>query len=532
MTEETMNTALTKSEKAKLKRELTLLPLFGLIYFTVCGGAFGAEPMVGLSGPGLALLLMVVTPLVFSIPNMLMVREMQSMMPVEGGYYHWVKQAFGPFTGFLSGWMNWVVSWVDVSIYPIWTAWYLSYFIPALSDGATIAGIDFSGDFLSWLVAAVLIIAVSLLNVRGARLTGLTSNWLGLFMILPLIIMSGFGIYAGITSGVPLKLDFLPGGQEVNGSNLLAALSVGIYVAMWNFMGWELPTAAGDEIKEPKKIYPKAMALVLVAAILSYSIPTIAGLWGGAGENKSYMMWGIEEYESGAGIGVVLADYGITNDQIVSWGADPATDFGWEFPTIAHRIGDKIAGKDSNLSLFLGGIVGISAILSMIGLFIGNGLGGTRVPYALAEDGMMPQWLNKVHPKYGTPWVAILVCGVFYLIFSLSAFQSLVVIDVFLNMLVLMAEIFALVVLRIKKPNLPRNRVPGGVVGLIYIVVAPLSIIILAIVSQVLDFGWQGAIGLSLIAMAIGAILYFPIKKWVKKGIPDVDPYVLNAPEK
>jgi len=145
---------------------------------------------------------------------------------------------------------------------------------------------------------------------------------------------------------------------------------------------------------------------------------------------------------------------------------------------------------------------------------------------------MMPQWLNKVHPKYGTPWVAILVCGVFYLIFSLSAFQSLVVIDVFLNMLVLMAEIFALVVLRIKKPNLPRNRVPGGVVGLIYIVVAPLSIIILAIVSQVIDFGWQGAIGLSLVAMAIGAILYFPIKKWVKKGIPDVDPYVLNAPEK
>jgi amino acid transporter len=113
----------------------------------------------------------------------------------------------------------------------------------------------------------------------------------------------------------------------------------------------------------------------------------------------------------------------------------------------------------------------------MIGLFIGNGLGGTRVPYAMAEDGMMPQWLNKVHPKFGTPWVAIIVCGVFYLIFSTSAFQNLVVIDVFLNMLVLMAEIFALVALRIKKPELPRNRVPGGVLGLVYIVIAPLSVI-------------------------------------------------------
>jgi len=58
--------------------------------------------MVGYSGPGLALLLLFITPIVYSIPNMLMVRELQSMMPREGGYYHWIKQAFGPFAGFLA----------------------------------------------------------------------------------------------------------------------------------------------------------------------------------------------------------------------------------------------------------------------------------------------------------------------------------------------------------------------------------------------------------------------------------------------
>jgi amino acid transporter len=239
----------------------------------------------------------------------------------------------------------------------------------------------------------------------------------------------------------------------------------------------------------------------------------------------------LEEYNTGEGIGPILNEYGISDEKMQSWGVDPGTDYGWEFPTIAHRIGDKVAGKDSPLSYFLGAIVGISAILSMIGLFIGNGLGGTRVPYAMAEDGMMPTWLNKVHPKYGTPWVSILICAVFYLIFSTSAFQNLVVIDVFLNMLVLMAEIFALVVLRRKKPDLPRNKVPGGNWGLVYIVVAPLTIIVIAIVSQIIDYGWQGAVGLALIAMAIGAGLYFPIKKWVKKDIPDVDPYVLGTAE-
>jgi amino acid transporter len=271
------------------------------------------------------------------------------------------------------------------------------------------------------------------------------------------------------------------------------------------------------------------MALVLIAAILSYSMPTMAGFSGGAVEDGQYLAWGLEESETGAGIGPILNEYGISDEKMLTWGIDPGTDYGWEFPTIAHRIGDKVAGKDSPLSYFLGAIVGISAILSMIGLFIGNGLGGTRVPYAMAEDGMMPIWLNKVHPKYGTPWVSILICAVFYLIFSTSAFQNLVVIDVFLNMLVLMAEIFALVVLRYKKPNLPRNKVPGGVLGLVYIVVAPLTIIVIAIVSQIMDYGWQGAVGLALIAMAVGAVLYFPIKKWVKKDIPDVDPYVLGT---
>jgi len=62
-------------------------------------------------------------------------------------------------------------------------------------------------------------------------------------------------------------------------------------------------------------------------------------------------------------------------------------------------------------------------------------------------------------------------------------------------------------------------------------VVAPLTIILIAIVSQIVDYGWQSAVGWALIAMAVGAVLYFPIRKWVKPGIPDVDPYVLGTAE-
>jgi amino acid transporter len=502
--------------------------LFGLIYFSVCGGAFGAEPMVGWSGPVFAILLFFITPILFSIPNMLMVREMQSMMPVEGGYYHWLKKAFGPFVGFMGGWMNWVVAWVDVSIYPVLAAYYLGYFIPALREGATIGGVFISSTWLSFLVAVVLIWVVSYLNIRGARLSGLTTNWLGLVMLIPLVIMSILGAISWIKSGTTISLPFLPGGDEVNFDNLIAALSTGIFVAMWNFMGWELPTAAGDEIVNPKRTYPIAMILVLVSAIATYAIPTVTGLYGGAGEDGKYQLWGIEEYESGEGIGVVLDDYGVPPETVERWGVDRSSSVGWEFPDIAHAVADKLTGQtNGGLARLMGGLVTFSAVLSMIGLFIGNGLGGTRVPFAMAEDGMMPKFLVKVHSKYGTPWVSILVCAVIFSIFSLSAFAALVVIDVFLNMLVLMAEFFALWKLRFSMPDLPRKKVPGGYFGLVLVTLAPLSIILLAIYSQYTEEG-MASISWALIAMAIGALLYFPIKAWVKPGIPDVDPFVTS----
>lgn len=520
-----------KSETKKLKRELTLLPLFALIYFTVCGGSFGAEPMVGLTGPGMALILFIVTPILFSIPNMLMVREMNSLMPHEGGYYHWVKQAFGPFAGFLAGWMNWVVAWVDVSIYPVWAATYLAFFIPALDSGLDIGSTHVEAWVLQWIVALVLIWLVSGLNIRGARFTGLFSGWMALVMIIPLILLSGVGIYNWIASGVTVSLPLLPQGAAPTASNLFKFFSVGLFVAMWNFMGWELPTAAGSEIVKPKRTYPLAMVLVLIAAIATYALPTIGGLYGGAGDNGKYLVWGqdpgdatLGEYMQGEYPTDVDARLpGVTGAEFEKWGADPEAGYGWEFTDIARIVGEK-AAPGTVFPSVLGALVTVSAVLSMVGLFIGNGLGGTRVPFAMAEDGMMPKFLVKVHPKYGTPWVSIIICGVIFSILSLQTFSFLVVVDVFLNVIVLMAEIIALWVMRFKRPDLPRQKVPGGYVGLVYITLAPLFIIVIAIVSQIVDAGLE-SLWLALAAIGAGIVLYFPIRYFTKKGVPDVDPY-------
>ena len=526
-----------RTETLKLKRGLTLAPLVGIMYFTVCGGTFGIEALFGNdgSGPGLGMLLLFIMPLIFSVPLMFMVNEMNSMMPHEGGYYHWLHQAFGPFAGFLGGWMNLVVSWLDASIYPVLAAAYLAFLFPALNDGMTILGIDLPGSTLSILAGMLLIWGISALQVRGARLTGLTTNWLGLILLVPIVIMTILGISNVVAHGAP-SLPFLNGGQDINQDSLSGAFGLGLFVVMWNYMGFELATVAGDEIVNPRRTYPRAMVLVLIFTVATYVLPVFAGLYGGAGADGRSLLWGTE---AGADqtIGSVMNDAGVDTATLEGWGVDPTGTSGWYLPDIAKAVGDNTAGTaGSDLGTLLGNAMTIAAALSMIGLFIGNSLGASRIPFALAEDGMMPKWLVRVHARNGTPWVAIVVAGVFYTIFATNAFAFLVVADVLLNSLVIVACFFAVWRLRVTRPeltrpDLQRQRIPGGWPGLILVTAGPVVVLAVAVYSQINDVGWD-AVTLSIATIVVGAILYFPIRAFIKPGIPDVDPFHEEATAK
>src|SRR3989449_1813676 len=120
---------------------LRLGPLVAVMFFTVSGGPFGLEGLVGSVGPGVAVLLLVTTPLIYSIPETLLIGELASMLPAEGGYYQWVKRAFGRFWGFWNGWLSWVYSLIDMAIYPVLFLQYLRFFLPGLGplDGWLLA---------------------------------------------------------------------------------------------------------------------------------------------------------------------------------------------------------------------------------------------------------------------------------------------------------------------------------------------------------------------------------------------------------
>src|SRR6185295_17313426 len=154
-----------------LTRSLTTLSLVFILYFSTSGGAYTTESLVREVGPGLALLIMTLVPLVYSVPEILIVGELASMLPEEGGYYRWVQRAFGPFWAFQNGWLTWMYSLVDMALYPKLFVTYLAYFAPSLPPWAV------------WGVGLLVIWGATALNLAGAGRVGRSSVLSGLFII-------------------------------------------------------------------------------------------------------------------------------------------------------------------------------------------------------------------------------------------------------------------------------------------------------------------------------------------------------------
>ena len=114
-------------------RKLNFLALVCIIFFTVSGGAFGIEPLVGKMGAAWAIALIIITPILWSLPIALMVSELSSAMPEEGGYYVWVKRGLGDFWGVQEGWWTICYTAVDMAIYPVLFVNYLAFFFPQLA---------------------------------------------------------------------------------------------------------------------------------------------------------------------------------------------------------------------------------------------------------------------------------------------------------------------------------------------------------------------------------------------------------------
>ena len=233
-------------------RKITLVQLVAATYLMVAGGPYGLEAIVQRAGYGGAVLILLVTPLLWSLPTALMVSELASALPESGGYYAWVKRALGPFWGFQEAWLSLVASVFDMAIYPTLFTLYLTRLWPAFGEGAK-----------PTLVGVAVIAVCTLVNLRGARAVGLSS------VAFTLALLSPFAILIVSTFALPKATV-----TQVGAGNL--DLLGGILIAMWNFMGWDNSTTVAGEVDRPERTYPLAMMAAVSLVALTYVLPILA----------------------------------------------------------------------------------------------------------------------------------------------------------------------------------------------------------------------------------------------------------------
>jgi amino acid transporter len=229
---------------------MTLVPLIAATYFLVAGGPFGLEDIVSKAGYAGAILILSITPLLWSLPTALMVSELASALPSDGGYYVWVTRALGRFWGFQEAWLSLSGSLFDMAIYPTLFVEYLGHFAPA----ATAHGRGV------W-IGVALVAACALWNLLGARDVGLSSVALGVVLLGPFVILT---LYAVFQRNSPTAAPVSLGRADILG---------GILVAMWNYMGWDNSSTIAGEVDRPRRTYPLAMSIALLLVALSYIIP-------------------------------------------------------------------------------------------------------------------------------------------------------------------------------------------------------------------------------------------------------------------
>jgi amino acid transporter len=240
-------------------RKLGLVALVSVMYLVVSGGAYGLEDAVRMAGPRLTLLLCIVVPLTLSLPTALMAAELTALMPVEGGFYYWVKEALGPFAGFAEAYLTILYTAVDMAIYPVLFASYLSFILP-MSPAAQIA----IGVALVWMAGG--------LNLLGVRPVGTAS------VVLALLLVSPFAVL--VIVGVPRLINFTMPTPPLFGAHPWAALAAGLTVVIWNFSGWENLSVVSAEIENPRRNYLRAISIALPVIVAGYVLPLAVSVSG------------------------------------------------------------------------------------------------------------------------------------------------------------------------------------------------------------------------------------------------------------
>lgn len=339
--------------KVQLKSKLSLFDVTNL----VIGAIVGADIYVasafgaGLLGP-FSLVTWVVAGII-AIVIALCFAQCAALLPKVGGPYAYAHAAWGPFAGFIVGWALWLAEWMSLAVFPVAFTRYLMFFLPGL-DPFTQIGVK--GLFVIFLIVT---------NILGVKAAGKVNDLLTVTKLVPLAFFAIIGILFMVSNTGYAATNFspfLPYG--------VGGFGLALVLIFWAYAGFEISTIPAGEIENPGKTIPRAIVLGISVVTVFYLVTNL-------------VLFGVRRFDLLSRDNAPLAT--ATSAILVS------------IPALA------VVG---------GLIVGVGALVSVAGSDESGMIGTSRLGYALAADGLFPSVFAKIHPKFQTPYLGIIIQAV------------------------------------------------------------------------------------------------------------------------
>ena len=441
----------------ELKRELGLWSAAAIVVGTVIGSGIFLVPqsMIQRVGtPGMVFGIFVFGGLL-SLFGALTYAELAAMLPEAGGEYNYLREAYGPLWGYLYGWTQmWVAK--SGSIATLATAFFY-YFANFFPDAERVfytvpLPIGPGGGPLELrygqLMAMALIMALAVVNYFGVKIGGEVQ----VAVTIVKVALIAFIIVAGLGSGRGQFGNFATS-TPVTGGAGAAAFFAALVAALWAYDGWNNVSMVASEIQRPQRNLPLALVWGTAAVMVIYLLANLAYFY-------------------------VLPASAVAGS-----------------PRVAAEMMRQILGQKG------ADAVSIAAMISIFAALNGSILSGSRVPYALARDGYFFRPVARVHPSYATPGTAILGLSAWSALLVLSGrYEQLFTYVIFASWILYGMTTASVIVLRRKRPDLPR---PYRTVGYPWIPVLFVAAAAALVLSTLRDSPRESIMGLVLIAAGL-----------------------------
>ncbi len=429
---------------ASLVRTLRQGDLVLVVIGTVIGSGIWLVPgtvLLNTAGdPGVALLVWLVGG-VCSLLGALTFAELGTSYPDAGGSYSYVREAFGRFPAFLLGWTLFLaVNTGSTATLAVAFATYAGELVPLGAVGRK-------------LLPAIMIVAVSAVNIRGVRHGATVQNWSTAVKVTAILALAIAGLSLGSGSGAAASRAF----STPLSPELLSGSGVALLGVLWAYEGWINVTNSAGEALDPQRIFSRGIVIGTAALIALYLLANIGYL-------------------------ATLGPEGVAGSQRVAADA-------------VRVLFGPVAAK----------LVSVAVLISVFSAANGLALTGPRMYYAMARDGVFFRALGDVHPRFGTPAMAIAAGGAWAVLLTLwGSFEQLLTYVVFASWLFAALAAASVFVLRRRHPEAPRPfRVPGYPLTPAAYILAALAIVANTVVARPV----QALAGLGIVL--VGTPVYF-----------------------